>query len=46
MTYAEAVALARRLRRRDPECRIAARLIEALLRQVHYSDVFKLPPEG
>lgn len=27
------------------ECRTAARLIRALLRQVHASDVFRLPPE-
>jgi hypothetical protein len=29
----------------ERECRQAARLIRAMLRQVHSSDVFRLPPE-
>jgi hypothetical protein len=29
----------------EMQCRQAARLIRAMLRQVHSSDVFKLPPE-
>jgi hypothetical protein len=30
----------------ERDARIAARLILVLLRQVHPSDVFRLPPEG
>jgi hypothetical protein len=30
----------------ETECRQAARLIRAMLRQVHSSDVFQLPPEA
>jgi hypothetical protein len=29
----------------ETECRMASRLIRAMLRQVHSSDVFQLPPE-
>jgi hypothetical protein len=29
----------------EMQCRQAARLIRAMLRQVHSSDVFQLPPE-
>jgi hypothetical protein len=29
----------------ETQCRQAARLIRAMLRQVHSSDVFQLPPE-
>jgi hypothetical protein len=28
------------------QCRKASRLIRAMLRQVHSSDIFQLPPEG
>jgi hypothetical protein len=38
-TLAEQVALL------EVECQLAARLIRAMLRQVHSSDVFRLPPE-
>jgi hypothetical protein len=30
----------------ETQCRQAARLIRAMLRQVHSSDVFQLPPEA
>lgn len=29
----------------EAECRLASRLIQAMLRQVHGSDTFLLPPE-
>jgi hypothetical protein len=38
-------SLATRLAAMETQCRLAARLIRAMLRQVHSSDVFKLPPE-
>jgi hypothetical protein len=38
-------AVAGRIAAMEAQCRQAARLIRAMLRQVHSSDVFKLPPE-
>jgi hypothetical protein len=38
-------ALAARLAAMEAQCRKASRLIRAVLRQVHSSDVFRLPPE-
>jgi hypothetical protein len=39
-------SLATRLATMELQCRLAARLIKAMLRQVHSSDVFALPPEA
>jgi hypothetical protein len=39
-------SIARRVATLERDARTAARLIMALLRQVHPSDVFQLPPEG
>jgi hypothetical protein len=38
-------SLATRLAAMEAQCRRASRLIRAMLRQVHSSDVFRLPPE-
>jgi hypothetical protein len=38
-------SVAARIATMETQCRQAARLIRAMLRQVHSSDVFKLPPE-
>jgi hypothetical protein len=38
-------SLATRLDSMERKCRKASRLIRAMLRQVHSSDVFRLPPE-
>lgn len=38
-------SLATRMERMEAKCRRASRLIRAMLRQVHSSDVFQLPPE-
>jgi hypothetical protein len=38
-------SLATRLATVEAQCRKASRLIRAMLRQVHSSDVFQLPPE-
>jgi hypothetical protein len=38
-------SLALRLDGMEVRCRKASRLIRAMLRQVHSSDVFRLPPE-
>lgn len=37
-------SVANRIATMEAECRQAARLIRAMLRQVHSSDVFRLPP--
>jgi hypothetical protein len=39
-------SIATRVATLERDARVAARLILALLRQVHPSDVFQLPPEG
>jgi hypothetical protein len=38
-------AVATRIATMEMQCRQAARLIRAMLRQAHSSDVWKLPPE-
>jgi hypothetical protein len=38
-------SVASRIATLETQCRQAARLIRAMLRQVHSSDVFRLPPE-
>lgn len=38
-------SMAQRLATRETQCRLAARLIRAMLRQVHSSDVLRLPLE-
>jgi hypothetical protein len=38
-------SLSMRLATMESQCRQASRLIRAMLRQVHSSDVFRLPPE-
>jgi hypothetical protein len=38
-------SVATRIATMEMQCRQAARLIRAMLRQVHSSDVWKLPPE-
>jgi hypothetical protein len=38
-------SLAARLDSMERKCRKASRLIRAMLRQVHSSDVFRLPPD-
>ena len=38
-------SMATRLATMEMQCRKASRLIRAMLRQVHSSDVFQLPPE-
>jgi hypothetical protein len=43
--YGGAHSVATRLATMETQCRLAARLIRAMLRQVHSSDVFLLPPE-
>jgi hypothetical protein len=40
------LSLATRLAAMEMQCRKASRLIQAMLRQVHSSDVFRLPPEA
>ncbi len=40
------VKLAEQIAVLETECRMASRLIRAMLRQVHSSDVFQLPPEA
>jgi hypothetical protein len=39
-------SLATRVASLERDCRTAARLILAMLRQVHSSDIFQLPPEA
>jgi hypothetical protein len=39
-------SMATRLATMESHCRKASRLIRAMLRQVHSSDVFQLPPEA
>ncbi len=43
--YGGRQSVATRLTTMETQCRLAARLIRAMLRQVHSSDVFQLPPE-
>jgi hypothetical protein len=43
--YGGKQSVATRLAMMETQCRLAARLIRAMLRQVHSSDVFALPPE-
>ena len=38
-------SVATRIAMVESQCRLAARLIRAMLSQVHQSDVFRLPPE-
>jgi hypothetical protein len=38
-------SVAARIATMERQCRQAARLIRAMLRQVHSSDVFQLPPD-
>jgi hypothetical protein len=38
-------SIAVRIATMETQCRQASRLIRAMLRQVHSSDVFQLPPE-
>jgi len=38
-------SVATRLATMETQCRKASRLIRAMLRQVHSSDAFRLPPE-
>jgi hypothetical protein len=44
--YGGTHSLATRPATMETQCRPAARLIRAMLRQVHHSDVFALPPEA
>ncbi len=44
-SYAGKHSVATRLATMETQCRKASRLIRAMLRQVHSSDVFRLPPE-
>jgi hypothetical protein len=39
------LSAAQRIATMERQCRQASRLIRAMLRQVHHSDVFQLPPE-
>jgi hypothetical protein len=39
------LSVAQRVATMERQCALAARLIRAMLRQVHSSDVFRLPPE-
>jgi hypothetical protein len=43
--YGGEQSLATRIAMMETQCRQAARLIRAMLRQVHHSDVFQLPSE-
>jgi hypothetical protein len=43
--YGGRQSVATRLATMETQCRLAARLIRAMMRQVHSSDVFLLPPE-
>jgi hypothetical protein len=43
--YGGKQSVATRLATMELQCRLAARLIRAILRQVHSSDVFLLPPD-
>ena len=43
--YDGARSVAARIAMMETQCRQAARLIRAMLRQAHSSDVFQLPPE-
>jgi hypothetical protein len=43
--YGGKQSVATRLATMETQCRLASRLIRAMLRQVHSSDVFALPPE-
>jgi hypothetical protein len=43
--YSGKHAVATQVEMMELRCRQAARLIRAMLRQVHSSDVFQLPPE-
>jgi hypothetical protein len=45
LQYGGKQSLVTRIARMETQCRQAARLIRAMLRQVHSSDVFTLPPE-
>ncbi len=44
-SYGGKHSVAGRLATMETQCRKASRLIRAMLRQVHNSDVFRLPPE-
>jgi hypothetical protein len=44
--YGRTHSVTTRLANMEMQCRLAARLIQAMLRQVHSSDVFALPPEA
>lgn len=39
------LSVAQRVETMERQCRQASRLIRAMLRQVHSSDMFRLPPE-
>jgi hypothetical protein len=43
--YGGKQSVAQRIATMERQCKQAARLIKAMLRQVHSSDVFQLPPE-
>jgi hypothetical protein len=43
--YGGKLSVAARLATMERHCRQASRLIRAMLRQVHHSDVWLLPPE-
>jgi hypothetical protein len=44
--YSGKQSVAQRVASMERDCRKASRLIRAMLRQVHSSDVFRLPPEA
>jgi hypothetical protein len=44
-SYSGKHSVATRVASMETQCRKASRLIRAMLRQVHSSDVFQLPPE-
>jgi hypothetical protein len=44
--YGGEQSVATRIALMEAQCRQASRLIRAMLRQVHSSDVFELPPEA
>jgi hypothetical protein len=44
-TYGGKHSMAARLLTMEMQCRKASRLIRAMLRQVHSSEMFRLPPE-
>jgi hypothetical protein len=43
--YSGKLSVAQRVATMERQARQASRLIRAMLRQVHHSDVFRLPPE-